>query len=153
MIVRITEQNHIIYRNLSQPYEAEFAPLTGAETDENGEYPISTQLDDMHHGYLYYHNGKPVGFIVVEIQENLCNGSEVYILPAYRKSGLAKNLCFEVFDLYPCEWQLLQLKTAKKSHAFNLKLVNEYTQGNFIEDELHDPKWGDVYRQRFRACR
>ena len=46
MITRITEKNYLVYKNLSQPYEAEFAPMTGAVTDDNGEYPISTEIDE-----------------------------------------------------------------------------------------------------------
>ena len=121
--------------------------MTGAVTDDNGEYPISTEIDETHHGYLYYHEGKPVGFCVLEQCQDKCVGCEIYVLPSHRKLGIAKKLCFEVFDLYPYEWHLLQLQNAPKAHAFNLSIAKEYSNGSLVEDEIVDPKWGRVFRQ------
>ncbi|WP_192577270.1 hypothetical protein [Francisella sp. LA112445] len=53
-IVEINHKNNNIYYNLSQIYEAEFAPLTGEFPDKNGLYKVQTEVVDVKKYYFIY---------------------------------------------------------------------------------------------------
>lgn len=152
MLVPITTENHHIYVNLSQSYEAEFAPQTGAVTDKDGVYPLSTPLDDTHSGYLYYHNGLPIGFYIfyTDREKAFFVACELYILPLYRKQGLGFKLCKAIYDQHPGCWHSLQLLTAESSRAFSLRMLKQYGV-TFTEDMVEDTRWGTCYRQVFQT--
>lgn len=68
MLVPITAENAVIYENLCQPYEAEFAPLTGERPRACGTYAVQTPCPAQHtFGYLWLEDGLPVGFAVAKI--------------------------------------------------------------------------------------
>ncbi len=68
--IPIQDEQMAIYKNLAQAYEAEFSPLTGTLPHADGLYPLSTQIDEAHQGFLYYDGDIPVGFVVAHIGES-----------------------------------------------------------------------------------
>ena len=151
MIIPIHTANYADYLALTQPYEQEFAPLTGASPDSSGHYPLSTDIDANHPGFLYLHQGKAVGFIVVQTNELPYDVCEIFVTKAARELGVARKLAFYTFNQYPGAWTVKELINAKKSRAFWLKILTEYTAQNFEETLYEDPKWGWVYKQQFNT--
>lgn len=150
---RIDATNEAYYQELSQVYETEFAPLTGAVPDARGLYPISTPVDDSHHGYLMLVGGQAAGFIVVQVADEPREVCEFFVAPTYRRRGLGRQLATRVFDMYAGPWVVKQLEAAHKARTFWLGVLQPYTAGCMSECMLHDPRWGRVYQQSFIAVR
>jgi len=151
MIIQISDKNIEKYCELSELYEDEFAPLTGASKNENGIYPISTQIDETHIGYFMCNNGKMIGFIVINIGVQPFDVCEFFILKEYRNQGLGQELAFKVFDLYDAIWKVKQLYNAKNANSFWINIINKYTKGNYTQQVCNDEKWGKVYMQNFAS--
>ncbi len=149
MIIEITIENNHDYVALMQPYEKEFAPITKIEPGADGLYPPSTPVDDTHSGFLYYIDGKAVGFIVVYVGQQPYDVSEMFVLPPYRIQGIAQALAIHAFQTFPGEWQVRQLKEATNARAFWLKMLTHFTHNHFTEEVVPDETWGEVYRQQF----
>lgn len=137
------------YQRLSDIYEAEFSPLTGARPNADGSYPISTSLDEGHMGYFVCEAGEPIGFIVICIEDQPYDVCEMFVLPDYRDRHFASELFCHILRLYPGRWQIKQLVTAKRSRAFWLKFLQE--RYPYTEERYEDAKWGPVYRQLFET--
>jgi len=149
MIKLITDENMNKYLELAQIYEKEFAHLTGARTDENGLYPVSTPIDAIHIGYYYCENKLEIGFMVINIESEPYDVCEFFILKEHRKRGSGQKLAFEVFDLHNVEWSVKQLYDAKQANSFWIRVIGEYTGNAFSQQIYEDEKWGKVHMQTF----
>ncbi len=137
------------YAQLSNIYEEEFSPLTGAKPDVDGTYPISTVLDEFRVGYFACYKGIPIGFIVVDLSAEPFEVCEMFIQKEYRNRHFATQLVKEVFRLHSGQWQIKQLYEATKARAFWLGFLSSYTF--YRETVFMDEKWGKVYRQVFET--
>jgi predicted acetyltransferase len=151
MFVDITEHTVSVYHALSQPYEAEFSPLTGTLPDPQGRYPISTPIDNQHKGVLCYDDSVPVGFAIVQCMEGQLEVKEFYIIPTHRGRGLGQKMAQYLFDRFQGSWEVKQLPQAKAATAFWRNVIDEYTHGQYSEEMHVDTKWGNVIRQTFHA--
>ncbi len=151
MIEPISNENLDKFTTLSQIYEAEFAPLTGAKKDNNGLYPLSTPINKTHAGYLLYHDNKAVGFIVINTEKEPFDVCEFFILKKYRRQKLGQELAFKIFDLHPGRWTVKQLYNAVDANTFWLKIINKYTKSHYTQTLYDDDKWGKVYMQSFSS--
>lgn len=94
---------------------------------------------------------KPAGFAIRGEMEGRSDIAEFYILPCYRKKGLGKRMAFALFDAFPGLWQVRQLLSAVNAIEFWRAVIGEYTHNHYIEDQVEDPHWGIVLRQRFES--
>jgi predicted acetyltransferase len=67
--------------------------------------------------------------------------SEFYIKDEYRRQRIGLRAAIRVFGMFPGKWEIRQIRDNLKAHGFWLKVVNEYTQGNFREIEMNNEKW------------
>jgi len=151
MLKRITNANMAGYFALSQLYEDEFAPITGAIKDSGGQYPVSTPIDETHIGYFYCEDDIEIGFAVVGIEKEPYDVCEFFIKKEFRKKGAAQKLAFGIFDMYSVEWSIKQLEGAIHATEFWLKVISRYTADNFTQHEIEDEKWGKVRMQLFSS--
>jgi predicted acetyltransferase len=147
MIKQIHDMSLHSFPELSDLYEEEFAPLTGAARGENGSYPISTPIDETHHGYLLLDGDASVGFAIVAVGNEPYDICEFFIRPEYRKQRCGEQLAFFLFDKFPGTWTVKQLITAEKATAFWIRVLDKYTGGDFIRRTYEDDKWGNVQMQ------
>jgi len=151
MLKKITDANMDRYFELSQLYEEEFAPVTGATKDNSGQYPVSTPIDETHIGYFYCQKGIEVGFVVIGIEKEPYDVCEFFIHKDFRKKGAGQKLAFGIFDMYSVDWSVKQLPGAEHATKFWLRVIGEYTANNFTQHEIEDEKWGKVRMQLFSS--
>ena len=148
-IISIDNKNVEIYLNLARAYEAEFSNLTGKLPNEFGIFEPDTMPSSPYIGYLLFKNNIPVGFCLAEINLNLRDIAEFYIIPSARKNNLGLILASIIFEMYPGNWQVRQIQGADKATAFWRKVISKQTDNKYTEAVVNDPIWGIVTRQQF----
>jgi predicted acetyltransferase len=149
MLVLISAQNMHIYNNLAQAYEAGFSSLTKKMPNEEGLFELDTIPLYPYRGYLLYHETKPIGFCVLKLGSEFNDVAEFYIIPVMRKHGLGASLAHAIFDKFPGTWHVRQIAGADSASAFWRRVITQYTDGQYIEEQIDDPDWGVVTRQKF----
>ena len=150
-IREVTPQIEMVYRNLAQAYEAEFSHIMGKKPDENGLFPLDTELGGPIVGYLCYVDGVPAGHAAIEHGAGECfEICDFYVIPYFRGKQVGRQFASTLFEQLRGAWEIKQVQGAHHASAFWRSVVNEYTAGNFIDDEYQCPRWGWVTRQRFQ---
>ena len=149
--VEINEQNIDVFKNLAQGYEAEFSDITNRLPNELGIFQVDIYPAAPYRGYLAYCGNIPVGFGVADIESDIKDIFEFYIIPSMRKKRLGYALAVMVFSKYPGYWQVRQIKGADGATKFWRNTVKRYTADKFEELTILDPLWGDVTCQRFQS--
>lgn len=139
-----------IYLNLAQAYEAEFSKIVGKAPDENGIFPLDTQLNESTFGFVCYVENVPAGIAAIsqnsEYEFEVC---EFYIVPYFRKQRLGMQFSHKLFDLFKGQWQIKQIAGADYATQFWQETLRCYQVEQFSEDYFTDPYWGKVTRQKF----
>lgn len=151
MLKKIDATGMDTFLALSQLYEAEFAPITGAARDAQGMYPVSTPLDDTHPGYFYCEGEAAIGFAIIATESEPYEVCEFFIRKEYRKQGAGQKMAVALFNKHAAHWRVKQLHNATYAHRFWLRVLEDYTQGNFTQCLYEDEKWGKVHMQGFSS--
>lgn len=151
-LVPVSAKNEAVYHRLLQCYEAEFSRLTKKFPDENGIFPLDTELGDSVFALLLFWKEKPVGFAAIEIKgEKSYEGKEYYVIPVCRREGLGSQFARQIFAQYPGNWEIKQIQGATDAKNFWQRTLT--LKGPKIldlqEDLFQDPYWGPVTRQKF----
>lgn len=145
----ITRENQDVYLALSDSYEAEFAPLTGARPEPSGHYPISTPAPaDSTWGWILYANATPCGFAIVHPTRKHWDIAEFFIHPDWRKNDFGYTLATHLFTHLHGTWQIRQLITATRATQFWHHVLKRNAIV-FTECHENDPHWGAVRTQFF----
>jgi len=149
-IIKVDDSNiHVLY-NLAQGYEAEFSNLTKEMPDQDGKFKIHQYPVNQYVLYLCYKDANPIGFAIIDLASNpACDIYEFYVVPAVRKQNIGKNFAFYLFDTYKGIWQIRQIDGAEGSTSFWRKVINEYTNGNYKEEIVQDPRWNCIIKHTF----
>ena len=149
-IIKVDSNNQHIYMNLAQAYEAEFSKIMQKKPDENGLFPLDTELGGSVTGYLLYLDGVPAGHTAIANDEpNHFEVCDFYVVPYFRQNKAGKRFISEVFNTLGGHWEMKQVEGAEHAVKFWRDVLQDYTQGQFSEDRYQDPKWGLVTRQQF----
>lgn len=70
--------------------------------------------------------------------KNIC---EFYIKKEYRGKNAGKMAAIKAFEYFPGKWEVREIRENPKARAFWLKVIDEYTKGNFNEIKTDDEKW------------
>ncbi len=151
IIVEVNNSNLNILLNLAQAYEAEFSLVTKKNPLPSGLYSLDTNCDIDHPSYLIYDKVTPIGFCIKTIVDLRHDISEFYVIPTYRRKGIAKYFATEIFKKYTGDWQVRQIRGADKAVSFWRAVINEFTSGHFSESQVDDASWGTVTRQIFKS--
>lgn len=149
--IQIEQHNLNTFKNLAQAYEAEFSNLTHKLPNELGLFEIDTLPCKPYIGYLLYYQKKPVGFCIADIESEIKDVAEFYIIPVMRKKNLGYQLASMIFDTYPGRWQVRQIEGAIDAIKFWQSVIRKYTQNQYEESVVDDAHWGIVTCQRFQA--
>ncbi len=149
-IVTVTDTNRQIFLNLSQAYEAETSGLTHKLPNEEGVFPMDTQLEENVTAYLFYEETTPIGLAVVRLNKSgVHQVLEFYIVPSFRYRKLGCQFAGEILHKTPGAWQVEEIKGAESAVAFWRYVIRMHTHDKFKEDVIEHPYWGKVTRQRF----
>ena len=141
------EQKQIIYA-LIQPYLDELSHFPDQNPDPkdgNGVY-LYPDLDAYwqeaaRYPYLLYSNSKIAGFALVRLDGEHWEMAEFYVLPEFRRRGLAMTCATEIFKRHPGEWRIGFNKHNQPSRALWQKLAEHLSKGEILageEDTNHD---------------
>lgn len=149
-IVKVDRSNQHIYMNLAQAYEAEFSRIMRKKPDQNGRFGLDTELGGSVTGYLLYIEGIPAGHTAIANEsEHYFEVCDFYVVPYFRGQQTGLRFISQLFSQLGGRWEIKQVAGAQHAIDFWRKVMTHYTGGHYIEDVLHDPKWGIVTRQCF----
>jgi predicted acetyltransferase len=140
-IVRSKVEDKKIIQNLYQLYLHDLSEFEEIEIDDNGLYPLGKYFDlywteAERIPFLMFLNESIVGFCFVRILGvSSYQLSEFFILRSFRNQGIAKEFAFQIFNMYRGQWQVCQLKNNVPARRFWIKVVSQFTNGQFIEQE------------------
>ena len=148
---RIDSSTRAAFLALSQQYEAEFSRITGKLPDASGHYKITDEVTDKYQAWVFQKDTQIVGFAVIDVSRQRTDVAEFYIIPALRGQRLGEISAMALFDCYPGDWQVRQIKGAEYARKFWEQVIRRYSQGLFDSSSELDHDWGHVYIQRFTA--
>jgi putative acetyltransferase len=142
MLELINESNSYIFDELAQDYEDEFSPTSGKKKNQDGKYPIDVDWHTPNVGYYWKEGSKVVGFSIVESIDGYFEIVDFYVIPAYRKKMIGKNMAFAVFNQHPGPWRVRQISGSESATKFWRRVIGEHTNENFTESKIENPPWG-----------
>jgi RimJ/RimL family protein N-acetyltransferase len=143
--------NFHVFKNLAQAYEAEFSNLTHKVPDEHGVFKLDTLPENPYIGFLMYDNDHPVGFAILNVQDEIQYVAEFYIIPSMRNKKLGQTFAFALFKKFPGFWQIQQIEGATKAILFWRSIISKFTNNDYSEEIAIDEYWGRVTRQSFSS--
>lgn len=137
----------LIMRHLMQLYSYDFTEFDGVDADEYGlyryDYLDHYWTEEKRLPFLVRVAGNLAGFALVK-KERKDDGSpytymaEFFIMKKYRGQGIGQAVAFQLFDLFPGEWQVSEIAQNYPAQAFWRKIIARYTQGHYVEEVLDD---------------
>jgi predicted acetyltransferase len=136
-----------IIANLLQLHAHDISEFEDADVDEEGlfhydsSYYEWTEKDQ--NPFLIRVAGKIVGFVLMVQEEKEDHSpfffvADFFILKKYRGQGIGQAAAFQLFDLFPGEWQVSELSENLPAQAFWRKIIARYTGGPFEEEIIDD---------------
>jgi predicted acetyltransferase len=142
MLELINESNSYIFDKLVQDYEDEFSSITGKKKNQGGKYSVDVDWHIPNIGYYWKEDSTIVGFSLIEIIDGYFEIVDFYIIPAYRKKMIGKNMAFAVFDKHPGLWRIRQVLGSELATKFWRRVIGDYTNRNYTESQIDNPPWG-----------
>jgi predicted acetyltransferase len=139
-IAELTDKEAI--KNLMQFYFYDFSEFVEAYVGNDGLFGDYNYLDNYwkekeRFPYLIEKDGKLAGFVLVrEVREEhkyYWSIAEFFIMKKFRLSGLGKYAAHQVFESHKGNWEVFQIEKNKPAQAFWRKVINDYTEGRFVE--------------------
>jgi putative acetyltransferase len=149
MLELINESNSHVFDELAQNYEDEFSPASGKKKNQDGKYSIDVDWRTPNIGYYWQEGSKIVGFSIIEPIDGYSEIVDFYVVPAYRKKMIGKNMAFAVFNKHPGPWRVRQISGCEAATKFWRRVIGEYTNGNYTESQIENPPWGLSVCQQF----
>jgi predicted acetyltransferase len=133
---------------LIQPYldeVSQFPDDDPDETDEQGiyHYPYLDKYwqEATRFPYLLFRETALAGFALVSYYDGCWNMSEIYVLPEFRKLGVAFDCVAEIFQYHPGDWRIGFNKSNDPSRSLWDKLTDILSAVNITRgssDVNHD---------------
>jgi len=76
--------------------------------------------------------------LVIDVGRNI---AEFYVKKEFRKKGVGKETARQTYNLFPGKWENRQITANPYAHAYWLKVVAEFTHGDFEEVTMDNDKW------------
>ena len=144
--------------NLVQLYRHDLSEFDRSEViGERGQYPLGRYFErywteDSRFPFLIRANGSLAGFALVrEVEQGTLSMAEFFICRAYRREGIGSLAARQLFDRFPCRWEVAQDEQNIAAQNFWRKVIDSYTNGGYEED------WSDAApigpKQRFLSAR
>lgn len=129
-----------ILKNLLEKYRYEFSQYDDTDVNNFGLFGYTYfdhyWTEEKRHPYFIKVDGKFAGFILVndypEIKiETDYSMAEFFVLYKYRRYGVGKYAAKYIFDKLKGKWQVKLHPKNIISEKFWLKIIDEYTKGNY----------------------
>lgn len=136
-------QDENIIANLMQFYMYDFSEFVDIDVQDDGLFAAYGHLDEYwkkyNHmfPYIICKDENYVGFVLVRSIESANRKyfsiAEFFVMKKYRRSGIGKTIAYQLFELHKGNWEVFQKESNKPAQSFWIKIIDEYTKGNFTE--------------------
>ncbi|MEK4475042.1 GNAT family N-acetyltransferase [Paenibacillus sp. FSL R7-0048] len=144
------ERKHTISR-LMQFYLYDFTRYLEFDVNQDGVFPAYPGLEaywssgNNKFAYLFKVDGHIAGFALVDRLLRNPEGqfymTEFFVMQKYRRSGVGTWAAHKLFDMYPGEWKVSQVRANTPARDFWHKVIGDYTHGEF--QERFNPQQGN----------
>ncbi|MFA5026030.1 MAG: GNAT family N-acetyltransferase [Candidatus Shapirobacteria bacterium] len=130
-----------ILRKMIEIYEKE---ISG---EDAGEYKYFDSYWEKKNRWPFFImvDKKIAGFVLVNeynlVELTAKDLSEFYIKKEYRHQRIGLKAANKVFDMFLGKWEIREIVENPKARQFWLKVIDEYTRGNFKEVTMDNDKW------------
>jgi len=138
------EEKQVI-RNLLQPYLDELSHFPDQDADYKDEdgiyyhpYLDAYWRERERYSYLLYSDHTISGFALVRQEHELWEMAEFYVLPEFRRHGLALTCATDIFNKHPGKWKIGYNKHNQPSRALWQKLAERLSKGDILIGELDE---------------
>lgn len=137
---RVPIEEREVLNNLIEKYEYEFSQYNNRDVNKLGLYGYKYLdhywTDEGRFPYFIEADGNLAGFVMVSDHaykgtETDFNLSEFFVMYAYRRSGVGKEVFFKILEMHKGRWQLAYIPKNTGSALFWHKVVDKYTKGDF----------------------
>lgn len=144
-IQKVKLEEKRILQNIIEFYIYEFSRFVNIiELNEEGRYGYDGLNDYWvnpdRHPFFIRVSGKLAGFALVHAAEAKQDQQspthsirEFFVLQKYSGSGVGKVVAKRIFDLFPGQWEVTQIKQNYPAQAFWRSVISEYTNGKYKE--------------------
>ena len=150
-LINVKEEEKSVLRQLLELYSYDFSEFDDNDVNNHGFYGY-TYLDyywtvDTRHPFFIRVDGKLAGFVMISdysfiLPEKSANSiTEFFVMRKYRRKGIGKTVAFQIFDLFPGKWEVIQMGENAPSIHFWEGVVDEYTNGNFTKQDVQTEWW------------
>ena len=128
--------------DLIEEYQKEILKI---EKIEKYKYLDSYWQDPDSHPFFIEVDNTIAGFVLINnyclIEKDAKSISEFYVKKEFRNKEIGKLSAFRAFDLFRGKWEIRELNSNIPAQDFWLKVIGEYTNGNFKKIILNNKDW------------
>lgn len=140
-----------LLERLLQLYLYDFSEFDHDQVDADGRYTyFDAELPDFlskpeYRFLLVRVDGQPAGFALIRREAGTGGGSahhylyEFFIMRAFRRRGLGREVAFALFDRYPGRWEVGEIAANAPAVAFWRRVIGDYTGGHYRERQTDTP--------------
>lgn len=147
--VRVAEKCHRLpIQHMLELYMHDLSEFWDMELDCHGLFGCRIDkywIDSKCKPFIFFLNGLPVGFALVDdlvnLPENNIGMAQFFIVRKHRRKGLAELAVRTIFDSVRGKWEVGQVSKNLPAQAFWRKVIANYTDGDFAEQVLNDERW------------
>jgi predicted acetyltransferase len=131
-----------VIENLMQFYTYDFSEYVDLDVEENGLFKAYSGLEEYwkegadKFPYIIKRDEKYIGFVLIKTEEsekNYYSIVEFFIMRKYRREGIATEVAKQLFSVYKGRWKVHQRENNIPAQQFWIKVIDEYTDGQFSE--------------------
>ncbi len=135
-------------RRMLELYQHDLSDIWDQDVDVHGEYGYALERywqQPVHQAFVFLCDGHYAGFALVDddvcLRENQLWMAQFFVLRKYRRRQLGARAASFVFDNIRGRWEVGQMPGNQRALNFWRQVIGRYTQGRFVEHELHDKRW------------
>jgi len=145
-----------VLRQMLELYQYDLSDVWPQDLNEHGEFGhvgVERYLrNPLLHAYFFLVDGRYAGFGLVDpdvsLPENEFWMGQFFVMKKYRRMGVGRRGAHYIFDQHRGRWEVGQMPLNLAARDFWRRTIGDYTQGQFVEHELHDERW-DGFLQCF----
>lgn len=144
------ERKHVISR-LMQFYLYDFTRYLDFDLDKDGVFPSYPGLEAYWNSgnnkfpYVILADGNLAGFALVDRMLRNPEGqfymTEFFVMQKYRRTGVGTWAAHTLFDMFPGDWKVSQVRANSPARTFWHRVIGSYTGGEF--QERFNPEQGN----------
>ncbi|MFC3749729.1 GNAT family N-acetyltransferase [Paenibacillus sp. GCM10012306] len=147
----VPKERKQVISNLMQLYLYDFTQYLEIDVNRDGLFPTYPGLEaywnsgNNKFAYLMTVNGATAGFALVDRLLRSTEGqfymTEFFVMKKYRRTGVGTWAAHKLFDMFPGDWKVSQVRANIPARNFWHRVIGSYTNGAF--QERFNPREGN----------